>query len=83
MQGPTMTIDWQNLVVLAFLAAAGSYLARQVWATIARKKAGACGGCGSCPANATADSQQVVQLGSLTESAATTTSANRSIRTSG
>lgn len=82
MQGPTMTIDWQNLVVLAFVAVAGSYLARQAWATVTRKKAGACGSCGCCPASATADSKQVVQLGSLAESASTTTSANRSIRTS-
>jgi hypothetical protein len=59
----TLSIDWQNLVVLAFVAAAGIYLARQAWATIARKKSGACGSCGNCASNATASEKQLVQLG--------------------
>jgi hypothetical protein len=55
-------LDWQNLVVLAIVFAAGLYLARQAWLTITRKKAGACGSCASCPASAPAKDQQVIQV---------------------
>ena len=60
----TLGIDWQNLAVLALVAIAGSYLARQAWATIARKKSGACSSCGSCASNASVSEKQLVQLGS-------------------
>jgi hypothetical protein len=39
---------WQNLIVLALVAAAGVYLARLVWQSLARRKAAACGGCSGC-----------------------------------
>jgi hypothetical protein len=65
---PALSIDWQNLVVLALVAAAGSYLARQAWATIVRKKSGACGSCGNCASNATVSEKQLVQLGSPSSS---------------
>lgn len=71
MQDPTI-VDWQNLIVLGLVAAAGIYLARQAWATIARKKSGACGSCGSCPASTAADPKQVVQIGLLDKPSRTT-----------
>ena len=41
-----MSLDWQNIAVFVIVATAIAYLARLTWQTIARKKAGACGGCG-------------------------------------
>jgi FeoB-associated Cys-rich membrane protein len=48
-----MNADWQNAIVLMATAAAAGYLIRAAWQTFARKKAGACGGCAKCPAQAT------------------------------
>ena len=56
-----MSFDSQNLIVLALVALAGCYLARSLWRTIAQKKSG-CGGCGSCPNNATAIQPQVIGI---------------------
>lgn len=55
-------LDWQSLVVLAIVVAAGLYLARQAWITFAQKKSGACGSCSSCPASEPAQDRQVIQL---------------------
>jgi hypothetical protein len=43
-----MSFDWQNLIVLAAIGAAVTYLGRMMWQTFARKSS-ACGGCSSCP----------------------------------
>ena len=45
-----MFFDWQLLVALAFVAAAGCYLARRAWRTWTAKKSGCAGGCG-CTGN--------------------------------
>jgi hypothetical protein len=44
-----MNLDWQNLAALLVVAAAGVYLARVAWQSIARRKAAGCASCGSCP----------------------------------
>jgi len=43
-----MTLDWQNLIVLAIVAGATAYVARMVWSSIFARKASACGGCRNC-----------------------------------
>ncbi len=45
-----MTWDWQSLIVFAAIMVAGVYLARVGWQTVLRRRAAACGGCGTCPA---------------------------------
>ncbi len=62
-----MVFDWQNLAVLVAVLAAAGYLARLAWQTVARRKAAACGGCGSC-ANADGPGQ-VVGMEVLSQSA--------------
>jgi hypothetical protein len=61
-----MSVDWQTAVVLVAIFAAAAYLARMAWRSIARRKAAACGGCDTCGASG---QKQVVELGSLTNSA--------------
>jgi hypothetical protein len=51
-----MQLDWQSTMVLAAVAAAGVYLARMAWQSVARRKGASCGGCGNCP-------QEVPQVG--------------------
>jgi hypothetical protein len=40
--------DWQNLIVIACIAAAGGYLALRAWRVIATTKNGRCGTCSDC-----------------------------------
>ncbi|MBI3837139.1 MAG: hypothetical protein HY288_04295 [Planctomycetia bacterium] len=54
-----MSFDWQNLTALLAVAAAGAYLARVAWLSIAKRKAAGCGSCGSCPSGALANQPQV------------------------
>jgi hypothetical protein len=56
-----MPFDWQNLIAIAFVAAAVVYLAIRGWRQIARKKAG-CGTCSTCPANEAAVEKPLVQI---------------------
>ncbi len=60
-----MNLDWQNNFVLVIVAAAALYVVRLVWQTLAQKKSGACGQCGSCPANNSAADRQLVELASF------------------
>lgn len=59
-----MSLDWQNAAVLVLVAAACAYLARLAWQSVARKKAAACGSCGSCPADAAKGEPEVIGLSS-------------------
>jgi hypothetical protein len=68
-----MNVDWQNAAVLVVVVAACAYLGRAAWRTIARRKAAACGGCGTCPSNANQQKLQVVGLSPLAPSADATT----------
>jgi hypothetical protein len=43
-----MNLDWQNLIVLAIVAAAAVYIARLAWTSITARKASACGACRNC-----------------------------------
>jgi hypothetical protein len=45
-----MEFAWQNLIVLAIVLAAGGYLCRAGWQSMARRQSSACGGCANCPA---------------------------------
>jgi hypothetical protein len=62
-----MDLVWQNLAVLLVVAVAGGYLARAAWQTLARKKAAACGGCGTC--SNPASEPKIVTLDTLSQSA--------------
>jgi hypothetical protein len=62
-----MLFDWQNLAVLLAVIAAAGYLSRLAWQTVSRRKAAACGGCGSCAK--AAGPGQLVGLESLSKSA--------------
>jgi hypothetical protein len=64
-----MNLDWQNFAVLLLVAAAAIYLARLGWQSVARRKATACGGCGSCPVNSGGDGKPMVGLEQLAASA--------------
>jgi hypothetical protein len=48
-----MFFDWQLLVALALVAAAGCYLARRAWRTWTAKRSGCGGSCG-CTGNGSA-----------------------------
>lgn len=65
-----MTLDWQDIAAGSLVLAALGYLARQAWLTMARKKAGGCGGgcrgCGSGQATPNAEEPQVIPLDALT-----------------
>jgi hypothetical protein len=54
-----MNFDWQNVMALLVVGAAGVYLARVAWQSIARRKAAGCGSCGSCPSGAEANQPQL------------------------
>ncbi len=43
-----MHLDWQNLLVLAIIAAAVVYITRLAWTSITARKASACGACRNC-----------------------------------
>lgn len=43
-----MSWDWQNLIVLAIVAAAAGYLARLGWTSIVARRRSACGSCRNC-----------------------------------
>jgi len=61
-----MTFDWQNLAALAIVLSAVAYLVRRTWRTVAKKRAGGCGACGSCPAGTeSATAKPLVQLGTF------------------
>ncbi len=60
-----MTFDGQTAGVLVIVGAASAYLARVLWQSVARRRAAACGGCGSCPAGQTNGQPQVVEIGQL------------------
>ena len=56
-----MTFDLQELAALAIVAAAGAYLARNVWRQFAGRRPGSpCSGCGGCASGAA--NQQFVPL---------------------
>jgi hypothetical protein len=61
-------MGWQNVAVMVVVIAAGGYLARLAWQSIARRKAAACGGCGTCPASQTAEPAVHATIGPLAES---------------
>ncbi len=68
-----MESAWQNLIVLAIVLAAGGYLCRMAWQSMARRKSSACGGCSNCPSesaskDATNNGPQVVGIGPLERS---------------
>ncbi len=46
--GSDMQLDYQNLLVLAIVAAAVVYVARLAWTSITARKASACGACRNC-----------------------------------
>ncbi|MGD9722179.1 MAG: hypothetical protein AB7O59_11950 [Pirellulales bacterium] len=58
-----MTFDWQTTGVLAIVGAASVYLARVLWHSVIRRRAAACGSCGTCPAGQTNGQPQVVEIG--------------------
>ena len=65
-----MESAWQNLLVLAIVLAAGGYLCRMGWQSMARRQSSgrqssACGGCSNCPSESTSKGPQVVGIGSL------------------
>ncbi len=73
-----MESAWQNLIVLAIVLAAGGYLCRMGWQSVARRhssggKSSTCGGCSNCPVETpgkdvmTGD-PQVVSIGPLASS---------------
>jgi hypothetical protein len=57
-----MTLDWQQIVVLAIVVLAVSYVSRAVWRTFTARKAGCGGGCKSC---ATGNEPEVVTIDPL------------------
>jgi FeoB-associated Cys-rich membrane protein len=63
---PTMNFDWQNAAVLLLVAVACGYLARLAWQSVARKKAGGCGSCSTCPADGVQAEPQVIGLSPAT-----------------
>lgn len=46
-----MNIDWQTVIAVGLVVAAAGYLAYSGWKVIARKRAGGCGTCSSCPSS--------------------------------
>lgn len=65
-----MESAWQNLIVLAIVLAAGGYLCRMGWQSMARRKSSACGGCSNCPSESASKSimnngPPVVSIGPL------------------
>ena len=64
-----MNFDWQTVAVVLVIAVACIYLARAAWQTVARKKAGACGGCPTCPSNPGQDEPEVIGVRELTRAA--------------
>jgi hypothetical protein len=65
-----MESAWQNLIVLAIVLAAGGYLCRMAWQSMARRKSSACGGCSNCPSESTSkdttnNEPQVMGIGPL------------------
>lgn len=59
---------WQTLIVVLLVAAAAAYLARVAWQSLARRRAAACGGCGSCQAGAANEPTVQVTIQSLVRS---------------
>jgi hypothetical protein len=57
-----MNFDWQNLTVFVVVLAAGGYLARVAWNSVARRQAAGCGSCGSCPTSSHAEEPRLVAL---------------------
>ncbi len=57
-----MNFDWQNLMALFVVAAAGAYLARIAWRSLVRRKASGCGSCGSCASGAESNQPQVFAI---------------------
>jgi hypothetical protein len=64
-----MNLDWQNLSVLLLVSAAGGYLARVAWRSMARREATTCGGCSNCSDKS--GGPQVVALDALSRNAQT------------
>lgn len=58
-----MFAEWQNWVVLAIVFTAAAYLGRRVWRSIAKKRAGGCGACASCPAESAKPLVKLEMLG--------------------
>ena len=73
-----MESAWQNLIVLAIVLAAGGYLCRMGWQSLARRhssggQTSACGGCSNCPSESASkgimnNEPQVVGIGPLERS---------------
>jgi hypothetical protein len=58
-------VDWQMPIVLAVVGAAVAHLAYRVWLLASAREKPSCGGCGSCPAKATASGDGFVPLEQL------------------
>jgi hypothetical protein len=71
-----MDFDWQTVAVVLVIGIACAYLVRAAWRTVARRRAAACGGCGSCPAEAGTQQRQIVGVAQLSESLPTGPSAS-------
>ena len=73
-----MDLHWQDGLTWAIIAAAAVYVARRVWLSVSRKKAGGCGSCGTCPADsAKAKQSQLVLLEQVTVKPADESRANQ------
>jgi len=55
-----VTFDLQNLIVLAVVAAAASYLLRSIRRSIVKRAAAGCGTCATCPSGRKAASDPMV-----------------------
>ena len=75
-----MNAIFENLIVLAVVAAAVAYLARVAWQTVARRRAAACGGCENCPSASANNAPRVVEIGSLTSSVSSAQHTNGAAR---
>ena len=88
-----MEFAWQNLIVLAIVLAAGGYLCRMGWHSMARRKSSggqssACGGCSNCPSESTSqgivtNGPQVVGIGPLGRGGEPTAGARANLRDRG
>ena len=54
-------IAWQEVVSLALVVVAASYLARVVWRNLAGRQTGGCGTCDACPETETLE-RPLVQI---------------------
>jgi hypothetical protein len=66
-----MTVTFDNLVVLALVAAAAGYLGSRLWSTVRGKRPGSgCGACANCPSQGADPGPAVISVESLRQSGA-------------